>query len=116
GHEHAVRRGRRVRPGECGRDGGGSMTAIARAATAVRPGRTAGSTRGARPRTAGRWRDAAQDWMLRLPFIVFVALLVALPLAALLVEGLHAGPVAVFRAVTAPAAWDAIVRTLWTAA
>lgn len=92
------------------------MTAIARAATAVRPGRTAGSTRGARPRTAGRWRDAAQDWMLRLPFIVFVALLVALPLAALLVEGLHAGPVAVFRAVTAPAAWDAIVRTLWTAA
>ena len=56
------------------------------------------------------------DWLLRGAFALFVGLLVAVPLAALVITGLSSGPAAVVRSVADPMARDAIGRTLWTAA
>lgn len=61
-------------------------------------------------------RNRLIDWLLRGAFALFVALLVAIPLTALLVAGLSNGPAGVVRSVMDPMARDAIGRTLWTAA
>jgi sulfate/thiosulfate transport system permease protein len=53
---------------------------------------------------------------LRVGVMAYVGALVALPLAALLQHGLGGGAVALWQAVSAPAAADAIWLTLWTAA
>ncbi len=53
---------------------------------------------------------------LRVGVMVYVGALVALPLAALLQHGLAGGAAALWQAVSAPAAADAIWLTLWTAA
>jgi sulfate transport system permease protein len=60
--------------------------------------------------------SAPADWLLRGTFALFLALLVAVPLTALVTTGLGSGPGGVARAVLEPAARDAIARTLWTAA
>jgi sulfate transport system permease protein len=49
-------------------------------------------------------------------FIIAIALLVAVPLAAVVARGASAGFGGVWEAVSAPAAADAVLRTLWTAA
>jgi sulfate/thiosulfate transport system permease protein len=56
------------------------------------------------------------DWLLRGAFALFVVVLVAVPLAALLIAGLSDGPAGVVRSVSDPIASRAIGRTLWTAA
>jgi len=61
-------------------------------------------------------RGRPADWLLRGAFGLFVAVLVAVPLAALVVAGLSEGPHGVVRAISDPVARDAIGRTLWTAA
>jgi sulfate/thiosulfate transport system permease protein len=53
---------------------------------------------------------------LRVGVMAYVGALVALPLAALLQHGLGGGAVALWQAVSAPAAASAIWLTLWTAA
>ena len=53
--------------------------------------------------------------VMRLGVIGYVALLVILPLAALLRAGLADGPLAVWHAVSTPVARDAILLSLWTA-
>jgi sulfate transport system permease protein len=53
---------------------------------------------------------------LRSGVVVYVALLVALPLAALVQHGLADGPLGLWRAATTPVAASAILLTLWTAA
>jgi len=53
--------------------------------------------------------------LVRIGVLAYVGLLVALPLAALLWSGLGHGPGALWGAVSAPAAADALVRTLVTA-
>jgi sulfate transport system permease protein len=49
-------------------------------------------------------------------FIIAIGLLVAVPLAAVVARGASAGFGGVWEAVSAPAAADAVLRTLWTAA
>jgi sulfate transport system permease protein len=48
--------------------------------------------------------------------VAYVAVLVGIPLAALLAKGLEPGLGSLWRAVTAPAVTDALFLTLWTAA
>lgn len=63
------------------------------------PNRSSGAARGARAAV-----------------VSYVALLIVLPLAALIVHGIQAGPRAVWAAITVPAALDALKLTFWTAA
>ena len=60
-------------------------------------------------------RNRVIDGLLRGSFALFVAVLVAVPLTALLIAGLSDGPAGVVRSVSHPITRDAIVRTLWTA-
>jgi sulfate transport system permease protein len=53
---------------------------------------------------------------LRFGVIAYVALLVALPLAALVTAGVAGGPVAMGAALAGPVVRDALLLTLWTAA
>ena len=53
---------------------------------------------------------------LRSGVVVYVAVLVALPLAALVQHGLADGPLGLWRAAATPVAASAILLTLWTAA
>lgn len=52
----------------------------------------------------------------RAAFALYVAILVGIPLAAVVHRGTAGGLGAVWAAVSAPAAADALIRTLWTAA
>jgi sulfate transport system permease protein len=55
-------------------------------------------------------------WMLRGGVAGWVTLLVALPVAVLVARGLSDGPAAFVAAISAPAAVDALVLSIWTAA
>lgn len=49
-------------------------------------------------------------------FVLAIAVMVVIPLAAVVARGAEAGPGGIWAAVASPAAADALVRTLWTAA
>lgn len=53
--------------------------------------------------------------LLRVAFGLYVALLVVLPVAGIVVAGLHGGPGAAWDAVTDPIAWDALKLSVGTA-
>lgn len=53
---------------------------------------------------------------IRAAFALYLAILVGIPLAAVIWRGTAGGPGALWSAVAAPAAADALIRTLWTAA
>lgn len=55
-------------------------------------------------------------WTLRLVALGYLALVVVLPLAAVVADGLQAGLAAFWSDITRPVAWHAIQLTLWTAA
>jgi sulfate transport system permease protein len=52
----------------------------------------------------------------RAAFALYIVILVGIPLAAVAWRGMANGPGALWSAVAAPAAADALIRTLWTAA
>jgi sulfate transport system permease protein len=65
------------------------------------------------------WRatdGAVGAWILRATVVAWVGLLVVLPAAVLVLEGLLQGPAGVWSAVTAPAARSALWLSAWTSA
>jgi sulfate transport system permease protein len=61
-------------------------------------------------------RPGAAGVGVRAAFALYIAILVGIPLAAVVHRGTAGGAGAVWDAVSAPAAADALIRTLWTAA
>jgi len=61
-------------------------------------------------------RPGPAGLLLRTLVVLYLAVLIVLPLAALATAGVADGPAGIWRAVAAPLAADALARTLWTAA
>jgi sulfate transport system permease protein len=74
---------------------------------------------GALPAAAGLGAARGQAWgrrALTSAALTYLIVLLLVPLAVILQDGLQAGPAALWRAVTLPIAWAALRLTLWTSA
>src|SRR5437867_3207817 len=70
----------------------------------------------AAPSKARRSTLAWGKWSLRAAALTYLTVMLILPLAAVMNDGLRDGLTAVLADITRPAAWAAIKLTLWTAA
>lgn len=55
-------------------------------------------------------------WGVRVGALTYLAFMLIIPLGVILADGLSDGPLGLWRTISAPVAWHALVLTLWTAA